>query len=64
MILTNTDQLITTWTRMASLQCISNTVGVTDVQITRITEADGDVHFLYVSTVYYDAYDRLTTVHY
>jgi len=49
---------------MMSLHCISNIVGVTDVQVTRITEADGDVHFLYVSTVYNNAYDRLTTVHY
>jgi len=49
---------------MASSQCISNIVGVTDVQVTRITEADGEVHFLYDSTVYYNAYDGLTTVHY
>jgi len=49
---------------MASLHCISNIVGVSDVQVTRITEAEGDVHFLYVSTVYYNAYDGLTTVHY
>jgi len=49
---------------MASLHCISNTVGVTDVQVTRITLADGAVQFLYVSTVYYNAYDGLTTVHY
>lgn len=61
---TNTDQLITTWHRVASLHCISNIVGVTDVQVTRITLADGDVHFLYVSTVYYNASNGLTTVHY
>jgi len=47
---------------MASLHCISNTVGVTDVQVTRITLADGDVHFLYVSTVYYNASNGLTSV--
>jgi len=61
MIMKNTDQLIT-WHRMASLHCISNTVGVTDVQVTRITLADGDVHFLYVSTVYYNASNGLTSV--
>jgi hypothetical protein len=64
MILINTDQLITMCRRMASLHFISHIVGVTDIQVTRIMEADSDVHFLYVSTVYYNAYDGLATVYY
>jgi hypothetical protein len=49
---------------MLSLHFVSNTVGVTDVQVTRIMETNDDVHFPYVSTVYYNAYDGLTAVHY
>jgi hypothetical protein len=49
---------------MASLNFIPHIVGVTDVQVTRIMEADGDGHLLHVSTVYYNAYYGWTTVYY